>query len=95
MQLTVIIVIVILLLIVPFPQIDVIGAVVIVWRVREKISRSVTVQYSVQQLCTVQCTHKLTDLTVVCWLDFAFLWLYCVLQFICVRFSFFGDYFVL
>jgi len=28
--------------------------------------------------------------TVVWWLDLAFLCLYCVLQFICVRFSFFG-----
>jgi len=44
-----------------------------------------SVQYCVQQLCTVQCTHIWTDLTVVCWLDLAFLWLYCVLQFICVR----------
>ena len=51
-----------------------------------------SVQYCVQQLCTVQCTHAhiWTDLTVVCWLDLAFLWLYCVLQFICVRFSFLG-----
>ena len=52
------------------------------------------VQYSVpsvQQLCTaVQCTHIWTDLRVVCWLDLAFLWLYCVLQFNCVRLSFFG-----
>jgi len=43
----------------------------------------------VQQLCRVQCTHIRTDLTVVCWLDLAFLWLHCVLQFICVRFGFF------
>jgi len=47
-----------------------------------------SVQYCVQQLCTVQCTHIWTDLAVVCWLDLTFLWLYCVLQFICVRFSF-------
>jgi len=46
---------------------------------------------SVQQLCTVQCTHIWTDLTVVCWLNLAFLWLYYVLQFICVRFSFFST----
>jgi len=39
-----------------------------------------SVQYCVQQLCTVQCTHIGTDLTVVCWLDLAFLWLFCVLQ---------------
>jgi len=54
-----------------------------------------SVQYYVQQLCTVQCTHIWTELTVACWLDLAFLWLYYVLQFICVRFSFLGDYFVL
>jgi len=46
-----------------------------------------SVQYCVQQLCTVQCTHIWTDLAVVCWLDLAFLWLYCGLQFFCVRFS--------
>jgi len=40
----------------PFPQIDIIGAMVIVWRVRGKIIRSVLCN-SVQQLCTVQCTH--------------------------------------
>jgi len=40
----------------PFPQIDIIRAMVIVWRVRGKIMRSV-MQYCVQQLCTVQCTH--------------------------------------
>jgi len=39
-----------------------------------------SVQYCVQQLCTVQCTHIWTDLTVVCWLDLACVWLYCVLQ---------------
>ena len=46
-----------------------------------------SVQYCVQQLCTVQCTYIRTALTVVCWLDLAFLCLYCVLRFICVRFS--------
>ena len=50
--------------------------------------RVCSVPYCVQQLCTVQCTHIWTDLTVVCWLDLAFLWLYCMLQFVCVRFSF-------
>jgi len=45
-------------------------------------------QYWVQQLSTVQRAHICTDLTVVCCLDLAFLWLYLVLQFICVRFSF-------
>ena len=29
---------------------------------------------TVQQLCIVQCTHIGTELTVVCWLDLAFLW---------------------
>jgi len=53
------------------------------------------VQYCVQQLCTVQCTHIGKDLTVVCWLDLAFLWLYCVLQFMCVRFSFLGLFCVI
>ena len=38
-----------------------------------------SVQYCVQHLYTVQCTHIWTDLAVVCWLDLAFLWLYCVL----------------
>ena len=41
----------------PFPQIDIIGAVVIVWRVRGKNYQVCSVQYCVQQLCTVQCTH--------------------------------------
>jgi len=54
-----------------------------------------SVQYYVQQLCTVQCTHIQTDLTVICWLDLAVLWLYCVLQFICVRFSFTGLFCVI
>jgi len=39
----------------PFPQIDIIGAMVIVWRVRGKVICSV--QYCAQELCTVQCTH--------------------------------------
>ena len=38
-----------------FPQIDIIGAMVIVWRARGKIIRSV--QYCVQQLYTVNSTH--------------------------------------
>ena len=54
-----------------------------------------SVQYCVQQLCAVQCTHIRTDLTVVCWLDLAFLWLYCVLLFICVRCSCLGLFYVL
>ena len=49
-----------------------------------------SVQYCVQHLCTVQCTQTWTDVTVVCWLDVAFLLLYYVLQFTCVRFSFLG-----
>jgi len=40
----------------PFLQIDIIGAVVIVWRVRGKIIRSVLCNI-VCKLCTVQCTH--------------------------------------
>jgi len=73
----------------PFCQIDIIGAVMTVWRVRGKIVRSV--------LCSIVCNnsaqcsaHTWTDLLVVCWLDLAFLWLYCVLQFTCVRLSFLG-----
>jgi len=49
-----------------------------------------SVQYCVQQLCAMQCIHIWTDLTVVCWLDLAFLWLCYVPQCICVRFSFLG-----
>ena len=51
----------------PFPQIDIIGDVVIVWRVRGKSGDCLegkgenyqvcSVQYCVQQLCTVRCTH--------------------------------------
>jgi len=49
--------------------------------------RVCSVHYYVQQFCTLQCTHIWTDLTVVCWLDLALLWLYCVLQFICKIFG--------
>ena len=49
-----------------------------------------SMQYCMQQLCTVQCTHIITDLSLVSWLDLAFLWLYCVSQFLCVKFSFLG-----
>jgi len=45
-----------------------------------------SVQYCAQQLCTMQCRDIWTDLTVVCWLD---------LQFICVRFSFWGLFYVI
>jgi len=41
----------------PFPQIDIIGAVVIVWRVKGGNYQVCSVQYCVQQLCTVRCTH--------------------------------------
>jgi len=54
-----------------FLQIDIIGAMLIVWRVRGKIISSV--------LCSIvcnSCTHIWTELTVVCWLVLAFLWLY-------------------
>ena len=40
----------------PFPQIDIIGDVMIVWRVRGKTYQVCSVQYCVQQLCTVRCT---------------------------------------
>ena len=44
-----------------------------------------------KEVCTVSdavCAHISIDLTVICWLDLASLWLYCVLQFVCVWFSF-------
>ena len=52
----------------PFPRVDIIRAVMIVWRVRGKIIRSLLCNI-VCDSCTVQCTHIWTDLTVVCWLD--------------------------
>jgi len=52
-----------------FPQIDIIGAMTTGWRVTEKTIRSVLFTASVQQLCTVQCTHIWTDLTVL-WIGF-------------------------
>ena len=69
----------------PFSQIDIIGAME-----GERDNYQVcSVQYCVQQLCTVQCTHVLTDLTVL-WNGFcltgpislrldSFLWLFCVI----------------
>ena len=45
-----------------------------------------SVNFCVQQ-CTVQCTHVWA---VVCWLDLAYLWMYGVLQLICVRCSILG-----
>jgi len=71
----------------PFPGIDIIGAVMIVWKGRGKRENYQFCSVQLQQLCTVQCTCIWTDLTVVCWLDVAFLWLYSVLQFVYVRFS--------
>jgi len=41
----------------PFPQIDIIGAMVNVWRVRGENYQGCSVQYCAQQLCTVQFTH--------------------------------------
>jgi len=59
--------------------------------VRGKIIRSV-VQYCVQQLCTEQLTH-MNSLTVVCWLDLAFVVILCVsLSVLNLAFS---DYFLL
>ena len=52
-----------------------------------------SVQYCVQQLCTVQCTC--TNRPNSCSLDLASLWLYCMLQFIRVRFSFLGLFCVI
>ena len=51
-------------------------------------------QHCVQQLCTVQCTHMNRPSSCL-WLDLAFLWLYYVLQFICVRFRFLGLFYVI
>ena len=42
-----------------------------------------------------KCQRVVITLCLVCWLDLAFLWLYCVLQFICVRFSFLGLFYVM
>jgi len=65
--------------------------------------RSLLCSNCVQQLCTVQRTHththahthrhmnRRTDLTVVCWLGLAFLWLYCL----SVLDLAFWDYFVI
>jgi len=54
-----------------FSQIDIIRAMVIVWRVRGKIIRSVLCgTCCVQQLCIVQCTHIWTDLTGL-WIGFS------------------------
>jgi len=71
----------------PFAQTDIIGAVIIVWRVRGngKIIRSVL--YSIVCTSCAQCNaHIWTDLTVVCWLDLVFLWLSCVVI-MCVSLS--------
>jgi len=38
-------------------RIDIIGAVVIVWRVKGENYQVCSVQYCVQQLCTVRYTH--------------------------------------
>ena len=71
-------------------------AMVIVWRVRGKIIRSIGL------LCSIVCNncaqsnaHTRTDLTVVCWLDLAFLRLCGLLEFICLRFSFWGLFCVI
>jgi len=40
----------------PFPEIDIIGAMVIIWRARGKY-QVCSVQYCMQQLYTVNCTH--------------------------------------
>jgi len=78
----------------PLPEIDIIEAVMIIWRVRGKIISSVL--YSIVCNNWAQCNaHTWTDLTVVCWLGLAYLWLYCVLHFICVRLSFWGLFFVM
>jgi len=52
----------------PFPQIDIIGAVAIVWRARGKIIRSVLCSI-VCNNCTQWTAHTWTDLTVL-WIGF-------------------------
>ena len=47
----------IMMLLPPFHQIDVIGAMMIVWRVTRENYQACSVQYYVQLLCTVQCTY--------------------------------------
>jgi len=41
----------------PFPQIDIIAAMVIVWRVRGENSQVCSLKHFVQQLCIVQCKY--------------------------------------
>jgi len=53
-----------------------------------------SVQYCVQQLCTVQCTRMNRPNSCLL-VRLVFLWLYCVLQYICVRFSFLGLFCVI
>jgi len=68
----------------PLLQIDIIGAVTIVCRVRGKIVRSVLCSFVCNNCahCNARTvTHE--DLTVVSWLDLAFLWLYCVTACLC------------
>jgi len=77
-----------------FPQIDIVRAIMIVWRVRGKNYQVCSVKYCVQQLCTVQCTHTWTDLTVV----FGLILLFCG-YIVCYSLPVFDlafcDYFVL
>jgi len=53
----------------PFPQIDIIGATVIVWRVKRENYQVCSAQYCAQQLWTVQCTHIRTYRTLL-WIRF-------------------------
>ena len=74
---------------------SVLWSMMIVWRVRGKIIRSVCAVLCAAIVHWAMHTCIWTDLTVVCWLDLAFLWLCCVLQFICVRFIFLAFFYVI
>jgi len=65
----------------PFSQTDTIGAMMIVWRVTERENYQLC---SVQHCCATVVHSEHLRLTVVCWLNLAFLWLCYVLQFMCL-----------
>jgi len=66
----------------------------VVWRVKGKNIRSVL--YSTVCSSCAQCNaHTHINRPNSCLLDLASLWLYCMLQFICVRFSFLGLFCVI
>jgi len=77
----------------PFPQIDIIGAVVIVWRAGGKIIRSVLCSI-VCNNCTQWTAHTWTDLTVL-WIEFCLTAHFTVLRFIFVYVYYFVSNYIL